>query len=109
MWAWALQRITGVGLVVYLILHFKLLASIKEGEEAFQATVSLYQHPIFKLAEIALLGAVLYHTINGLRVVAVDLGFATRVHKPVFWALMAVGVVIFAIGAYPFLLQITGK
>lgn len=104
-WAWILHRVTGVGLALYLLLHIWVTHSVAKGPAVFNATMKIMGHPVFKLAEVALLGAVLYHALNGLRVVMVDLGWCVTkaAHKRVFWAFNAIGAVVLAYGAYRFL------
>jgi succinate dehydrogenase / fumarate reductase cytochrome b subunit len=60
--------------------------------------------PIFDLAEIALLGAILYHAMNGARLLCVEWGTGYRVQKRLFWWVMGIGVVLFVFGAYPIMM-----
>ncbi len=62
------------------------------------------------LLDLALVVAVLYHALNGVRVILMDLGIGVRSHKLVYWICMAVVVIVFAIFAYvAFAYIITGK
>ena len=45
MWAYALNRITGIGLVVYLYLHLVVLSLLTRGPGAWDAFVSLARRP----------------------------------------------------------------
>jgi len=100
MLAWLFHRITGVGLVLYLILHVWGLKALSN-REAFNALISGYHAPIFKLGEFFLLVAVTYHAVNGLRIVLIDfLGWSPK-QKRLFWTLGAVGVFIMLVGGYP--------
>ena len=44
-----------------------------------------------------LVAAVLYHALNGVRIVLMDLGIGIRQHKTVFWVCMAVAAVTLAV------------
>ncbi len=100
MFAWLLHRLTGIGLVLYLILHVWGLKSLTD-KEAFNALISGYHAPIFKLGEFLLLVAVTYHAINGLRVVLIDfLGWSPQ-QKRLFWTLGGVALLIIVVGGYP--------
>lgn len=100
MFAWILHRVTGIGLVVYLILHVWGLRALSN-REAFNELITKYHSPIFKLGEFLLLAAVVYHALNGLRIVLVDfLGWSPR-QKKLFWTLGAVAVVLIVVGGYP--------
>lgn len=102
-WAFLLMRISGVVLLLYLMLHLWVLNHLLEGPAAFDAIMKTVQSPLFKFFEVALLGAVLYHAFNGVRLVWVDFGSAARSQKAMFWAAVSVGVVVLIAGAIPIL------
>jgi len=100
MFAWMMHRLTGVGLVVYLIIHIWGLKSLTD-PAAFNALIAKYHAPIYKVGEFGLLVAVVYHALNGLRIVLIDfLGWSPN-QKKLFWTLGAVAVVLMAVGGYP--------
>jgi len=102
-WAFLLMRISGVAVGLYLILHLYVLNHLLDGPAAFDDLMKTMQSPLLKLLEVALLGGVLYHALNGVRILWVDFGQAAKNHQAWFWAMMAVGVVVFIIGAIPIL------
>ena len=83
MWAWILHRITGLGLVFYILLHTILMGvSLLSGKEGFDATLSILMgHPVFELLDTMLLGAVLYHGFNGIRILLFDVGIGVSVNS----------------------------
>jgi len=100
MFAWMMHRLTGVGLVVYLIVHVWGLKSLSD-PAAFNALIAKYHAPIYKVGEFGLLVAVVYHAINGLRIVLIDfLGWSPK-QKKLFWTLGAVALVLIVVGGYP--------
>jgi len=100
MWAWILHRITGLGLVFYIILHTILMAgSLLSGKEDFDSTLSvLMGHPVFEFLDILLLGTVFYHGLNGIRILLFDIGIGVRVRtqKNLFWIFMGVGAILWS-------------
>jgi succinate dehydrogenase / fumarate reductase cytochrome b subunit len=81
-WSYLLHRATGVGVLLFLAIHVVDTALIGWGPEIFNRVISLYRHPLFRLSEIFLFAAVLYHSLNGVRVTLVDLWpGATRRHR----------------------------
>jgi succinate dehydrogenase / fumarate reductase cytochrome b subunit len=98
MWAWVLHRITGLGLVFYIILHTVLMGvSLLSGKESFDSTLSILMgHPVFEFLDILLLGSVLYHGLNGIRILLFDIGIGVwvRTQKNLFWTLMGVGAIL---------------
>jgi succinate dehydrogenase / fumarate reductase cytochrome b subunit len=71
-WSWAAHRITGVGVVAFLFAHILDTFAVGFGPELYDETISLYQQWWFKPFEVALVAAVLYHALNGLRIIAFD-------------------------------------
>jgi len=100
MFAWIMHRLTGVGLVVYLIIHIWGLTSLSD-PETFNALIAKYHSPIFKVGEFGLLVAVAYHAMNGLRIVLIDfLGWSPK-QKRLFVTLGAVTALIILVGGWP--------
>ena len=100
MFAWMMHRLTGIGLVVYLIIHVWGLKSLSD-PETFNALIAKYHSPIYKIGEFALLVGVAYHAMNGLRIVLIDfLGWSPK-QKRLFWTLGAVTAIIILVGGWP--------
>lgn len=71
--AWMLHRITGIGVFLFLILHIFDIFLMAFGPEVFDAVLFIYHQFVFKLLVIfGLLPGVLYHALNGIRVVIID-------------------------------------
>ncbi len=98
--AFALMRLSGIGLVVYLLLHLVVLSTLTGGAAAWDTFVALAKHPAFLLFDVVLIAGILVHMLNGLRVTVVGLGFGTNSHKGLFWTLMAVAVPLLAYAAW---------
>ena len=95
-WAWLLHRATGVGVLLFLLAHIVDTALIGFGPEAYEHALSLYRLPLFKLGEIALVFAVIYHSVNGIRVILVDFWEGgTKYHKRLFWGSVVGTAVLF--------------
>ena len=100
MFAWILHRLSGLALVGYLVVHIWGLKAITN-PDAYNALITSYHAPIFKVGEFLLLGAVVYHSLNGLRIVLIDFMGWSPNHRKLFWTLGAVAAVLFAVGGYP--------
>jgi len=103
--AWLLMRISGVLIVVFLLTHLFVLSHLGMGKEAFESFffVRLAEQPINKLLELGLIGCLLFHGLNGVRICAIDFGWGVYAQKRLFWAMMAIGIVVFVVAAVPIL------
>lgn len=108
MWAWLLFRISGLILVLYLAAHIIIISTGQWG--SFDRVMNYMDKSVFTLFELALIVAVLYHGLNGIRIILMDLGIGVHKHKLMFWTAMAVVVICFAVFAWvAFTYVITGK
>jgi len=71
-WAWMLHRVTGIGVVLFLALHIFDIFLMAAGEETFEKFLDLYTAAPFRVLEAGLIFAVIYHALNGARVIIVD-------------------------------------
>lgn len=100
MFAWMAHRLSGLALVVYLILHIWGLKALSN-REAYNALIASYHAPLFKVGEFLLWCAVVYHMINGLRIVLIDFLAWSPHQKKLFWTLGALAVLMIVAGGYP--------
>jgi succinate dehydrogenase / fumarate reductase cytochrome b subunit len=71
-WAWLLHRVSGVAVLLFLVMHVFDTMLVSFGPGPYESFVRLYRAPAFRVMEVLLAGALLYHGINGLRVIALD-------------------------------------
>jgi succinate dehydrogenase / fumarate reductase, cytochrome b subunit len=99
--AFWVQRLTGLALVAYLILHIHTIRDL-QNPKTFDAALKTFSKPIFKLGEIGLLATVILHALNGIRLTMVDLGVGLSKQRQMFWYFaVGVGAVLFLAGAIP--------
>jgi succinate dehydrogenase / fumarate reductase cytochrome b subunit len=106
-----IQRVTGLLLLVYLFLHVRTVHALSEGPEAFDRAVAQFRGPVFKMLEIALLGAVILHALNGVRITLIDVGAGQTRQSRLFWiGTIGLGALIFLAGAIPlFISSVLGR
>ena len=93
MWSWVLHRITGVAIYFFLLVHILDTSLVRVSPEAYNAVIGTYQTPIMGLGEVALVGAIVFHAFNGLRIILVDFwSWATRNQKVLFYIVIALWV-----------------
>ncbi len=72
MWSWVLHRITGATIFFFLFVHVLDTAVVRVSPQAYNEIIETYKTPIIGLMEIGLVVAVLYHALNGVRVILID-------------------------------------
>lgn len=94
MWSWVLHRITGVAIFFFLLVHVLDTALVRVSPEAYNTVIHTYQTPIMGLGEVALVGAIVFHAFNGLRIILVDFwSWATRNQKVLFYVVVVLWVI----------------
>ena len=68
MWSWVAHRVTGVLVFFFLFAHVLDTALVRVSPDSYDRVIDTYKNPIVNLMEVGLVGAVLYHALNGLRV-----------------------------------------
>ncbi len=71
-WSWILHRLSGIGVFLFLLIHIVDISLIGWGPKVFNQLLFLYRHPVFRVGEVGLVAAVLYHAINGVRICIID-------------------------------------
>lgn len=109
MWAWTFHRLSGLALSGYLIVHIIVISSSTSGSQGvnFDKLLAQLTQPFFLALDLLLWAAVLYHTLNGIRVLLFDAGIGVRNQKVVFWGFMAVAVLAWIAGLvliFPFIM-----
>ncbi len=100
MWAFALNRATGVLLVLYLFLHLIVLSQLAMGPAGYDRFISLMKSPLFLAFDVGLIAVLLFHGLNGLRVTLVMLGIGVNQHRAMFWVVMAVSLLALLYSTY---------
>jgi len=72
MWSWVVHRITGVLIFFFLFAHVIDTAMVRVSPEVYNAAVETYKNPIVGVMELGLVAAVLYHALNGIRIILID-------------------------------------
>jgi succinate dehydrogenase / fumarate reductase cytochrome b subunit len=100
-WAWLLHRLTGVAVLLFLLLHILDTALVLFGPELYDKIVKIYTNPVFRVGEVGLAAAVLFHALNGIRITLLDFypEWGDR-QRELFYGVVALFVVIFLPGAY---------
>lgn len=71
-WSWVAHRVTGIAVILFLFAHIVDTAVIGWGPEAYDRVMRAYENPLVRIMELGLVAAVLYHAINGVRIMIID-------------------------------------
>ena len=97
-WSWIFHRITGVGVLLFLLIHILDTMLVGWGPDVYDKVIRIYSNPFFRVSEVGLFAAVLYHALNGIRIVIIDFWpEGVRYHKQMFYA----GMVLFIVTMIP--------
>nr|WP_268793804.1 succinate dehydrogenase, cytochrome b556 subunit [Mycobacteroides saopaulense] len=95
MWSWVLHRITGATIFFFLFVHVLDTALVRVSPEAYNSVIETYKTPIVGLMELGLVAAVLYHALNGVRVILVDFwSKGPRYQRLMLWIIAGVWFVV---------------
>ncbi len=97
MWAWVFHKFTGWVLVGYLFTHIAVLSTaigvdpgssavLAEGDFYTQTLQGLEELLIVRFLEVGLLAVAVFHIMNGIRLLLVDLGIGLTAQDKSFYA-----------------------
>lgn len=88
-WAFLLHRLSGLGLALFLPIHFWALGQALHGAAGLDATLRLTDHGLFKFAEWGLVVLLALHLAGGVRLLLIEFGSDQGLRKG--WIAAAVG------------------
>jgi len=91
--AFVLNRVTALGLTLYLFLHLIMLGNLARGPEAYGRFLETIEHPVFVFGEYLVVLAGLIHGFNGIRIALTSFGIGVPYQKRIFVALMVIAAV----------------
>jgi succinate dehydrogenase / fumarate reductase cytochrome b subunit len=115
-YAYALHRITGLGILAYFLMHIFVTGARTGGPAEWDSRMAFFGRPVFKTGEFLVFLAFVYHAINGIRLALVELGYmvgkpglpsypynySTLRQRPLFLAVMVIAAVLMVIGGADF-------
>jgi succinate dehydrogenase / fumarate reductase cytochrome b subunit len=96
-WAFILNRITAIGLTIYLYMHLIMLGNLVRGPEAYNGFISLAKSWPFKVGEMLVIAGGIIHGLNGIRIALISFGIYVRYQKLIFYILMMVACISIAV------------
>jgi len=91
MLAWAFHRISGIGIFAFIVLHVIDIYLVGGDPELYDEVLAFYASLPGRVLEVVLGAALLYHALNGLRIIIIDLWPRMTVyHRQLWWASWAI-------------------
>lgn len=92
--AWFGHRLSGIGVLAYLFMHIVETSMVTLGPEVYNATLGLFKNLPIRLGEVVLMAALVYHSLNGLKVILLDFVPAATVwYRPLTYGVVIATVV----------------
>ena len=120
---YALHRITGLGMLLYFLMHIFVTGSRTGGPGQWEAAMDYFHHPMFFVGEFLVFLAFIFHAVNGIRLILVELGllvgrpglptypygYSTLRQRPVMIGVMCIIVVLAGIAGVDFIYLLTQR
>jgi succinate dehydrogenase / fumarate reductase cytochrome b subunit len=95
MWAWIFHKFTGWVLIGYLFTHIAVLSTAQSSPEAYTSTIQgLESLVVVRVLEVGLLAVAVFHILNGIRLLLVDLAIGLESQEESFYASLIVTALI---------------
>jgi succinate dehydrogenase / fumarate reductase cytochrome b subunit len=91
-WAFILNRITALGLTLYLMMHLVALSQLAQGPQAYDGFIALAKSPVFKSLELLVIAGGIIHGLNGIRIALTSFGIGVRNQKEIFAGVMVLAI-----------------
>jgi succinate dehydrogenase / fumarate reductase, cytochrome b subunit len=92
--AWFGHRASGLGVLLYLFMHIVETSMVLFGPDVYDAAVGIFKNLPARLGEVVLMAAVVYHALNGLRVIAMDFWPSLTIYyRPLTYGVIAATVI----------------
>lgn len=118
--SWLLHRVTGLGILLFLIIHIVDTFLVVAYPAIYDHTVGIYGGMVtglpwdglngyywilrwgFRLGELGLIACVLFHALNGLRIVAYDFAPSLMEHQAAIfrWVLIAFAIIMLIVAVF---------
>jgi succinate dehydrogenase / fumarate reductase cytochrome b subunit len=85
MFAWAFHRISGLGIFAFVVLHVVDIYLVGGNPKLYDEVLAFYASIPGRLLETLLGAALLYHALNGLRIIIIDFWPAMTVYHRRLW------------------------
>ena len=101
MWSWVLHRITGVAIYFFLLVHILDTSIVRISPQAYNGVIDEYKTPLMGLGEFALVVAIGFHALNGLRIILIDFWSVGARHQRLLFVIVILLWIVLIAGFAP--------
>ena len=95
-WAFLLHRASGIAIALYLFMHVVNISLAMFGPEVANRAMVMFHSWPFRFGLLALGAGVVYHALNGLRIILMDFtGWGVKRQRELWYLVMILSVLIF--------------
>ncbi|MGI8747625.1 MAG: succinate dehydrogenase, cytochrome b556 subunit [Deinococcus sp.] len=100
-WAFMLHRLSGLAILLYLLLHVVSISLFIFGEDPYMFAHRLYGFWPFSVGLIFVTAGVVYHSLNGLRIIVMDFtGNGVAYQRQMWYGVLALSALVMLYVAY---------
>ena len=93
-WSWLLHRITGLGVLLFLLVHIVDITLIGFGPKVYNDAIAIFSTGIIRVISLALIASLLFHAFNGIRIILIDFWPAGyKYQAAMFYIVLAVTII----------------
>ena len=108
-WSWLLHRITGLGVLLFLLVHIVDITLIGFGPTIYNDAIAIFSTGIIRVISLALIASLLFHAFNGIRIILIDFWPAGyKYQQGMYYIVLAATILLFIPVAYYILAPIFG-
>jgi succinate dehydrogenase / fumarate reductase cytochrome b subunit len=101
--------VTGLGVLLFLLIHIVDITLIGFGKTVYDNSIAVFSAWPVRLLSLALIGSVLYHAFNGVRIILIDFWPAAyKYQRQMFYVVMVITILSFLPIAYFIIAPIFG-
>jgi succinate dehydrogenase / fumarate reductase, cytochrome b subunit len=89
-WAFILHRLSGIAIALYLFIHVLNVGAVMFGEQTSKALLAFFHVAPFRVGLIFVMAGVVYHALNGLRIIIMDFtGWGVKYQRQLWYGTLA--------------------
>lgn len=109
-WSWLFHRVTGLAVLLFLLVHIVDITLIGFGPTVYNDAIQVFSTWPIRLVSLALIGAVIFHAYNGLRIILIDFWAAGyKYQQQMFYIVLGATILSFLPMAYYVIAPIFGQ